>query len=113
MSRIKKMIAAMLVSVLASGFALTAYAGENVMREPAHTHAFSINYTCYKSYTATTHPYVSGYKVDANGNTTPVYDTCGVVVYFYIGEWKCACGATNGFDETQKTKHFGCGQKEE
>ncbi|MDE5746686.1 MAG: hypothetical protein K2I21_03820 [Acetatifactor sp.] len=83
MSRTKKMIATMLVSVLVSGFAVTAYAEENIMREPTHTHAFSVtNYVCYKSYTATTHPYVSGYDVDANGNTTPVYDTCGVVVYF-------------------------------
>lgn len=105
------MIAAILVSALVSGFALTAYAEENVMREPTHTHMFSVpSYTCYKSYTATTHPYVSGYEMDANGNITPVYGTCGVVVYFYIGEKKCACGATNGFDEKQELKHLGCGQ---
>lgn len=111
MSRIKKMIASMLVSVLVLGFAMTAYAEENVMRTPPHTHAFSVpSYSCYNSYNGDTHSYVSGYKVDSKGNTTPVYDTCTIVLFFYRGVWTCACGETNGMDYKMESRHYGCGQ---
>lgn len=111
MSRAKKVIATMLVSVLVSGFAVTAHAEESIMREPVHTHAFSVpSYTCYNSFVTGTHTYISGYKVDDKGNTTPVYATCTITVKQYRGEWKCACGATNGMDYKSETQHSGCGQ---
>lgn len=109
--RTRKLIAAMLMSVLVLGFAATAHAEENVARSTTHTHAFSvINYSCYNSFSNGKHRYVSGYKVDSNGNTTPVYDYCTIVVYQYQGEWKCACGATNGMYYDTKTVHTACGQ---
>lgn len=110
MSRTKKVIATMLMGVLVLGFAATAYAEENVMREPTHTHAFSVpSYSCYNSATGSTHPYVSGYEVDSKGNTTPVYSNCTTVVYYYKGLWKCACGATNGYDYKNEEVHTACG----
>lgn len=111
MCKTKKVIAAVLMSVLVSGFALTAYAEGNMMREPAHTHAFSVpSYSCYNSFTGNTHSYVSGYKVDSKGNTTPVYSTCTIVVYQYRGVWTCACGATNGMSYKTEEVHTACGR---
>lgn len=110
MSRTKKVIATMLVSALVSGFAVTANAEESIMREPEHKHAFSVvNYTCYNSFVVGTHTYVSGSKVDDKGNVTSVYSTCTITVKQYRGEWKCACGASDGMYETSETQHSGCG----
>ena len=111
MKRVKKVTAAMLVSVLVLGFAVTAHASESVLRAPVHTHAFSVpSYSCYNSFSSGTHSYVSGYKVDSKGNTTPVYSSCTILVYQYKGVWKCACGATNGADYKTETEHTACGQ---
>lgn len=111
MSRTKKVIATMLVSVLVSGFAVTAHAEESIMREPVHRHAFSVpSYTCYNSFSSGTHSYVSGRKVDADGNITLTYSSCTVLVNQYRGVWTCGCGATNGVDYKTETKHTACGQ---
>lgn len=97
MYRAKKIFATMLVGVLLLGFAITAYASENILREPPHQHEFSQVYTIYKSQYMGTHPHMIGWKVDAStGERTPAYVTCYLSVDYYKGEWKCGCGATNG-----------------
>lgn len=111
MSRMKKVIVTVLISALVSGFALTAYAAEGILREPVHKHAFSVpKYTCYNSFSSGTHSYVNGYKVDANGQTVPTYGSCTILVNQYSGVWKCGCGATNGVDYKTETQHTACGQ---
>lgn len=113
MYKAKKVFAAMAMGALLAGSVITAYASENDSKDPPpHVHSFSIvNSTFYRSEYKGEHPYVSGWKVDGStGQTTPVYSTCGVSVNYFKGEWKCACGASNGAAYTSKEVHSGCGK---
>lgn len=113
MHRAKKVLATMLVGVLLLGGAITAYASVNDSKDPPpHVHSFSIVNSVYcRSEYKGSHPYVSGWKVDGStGQSTPVYSTCGVSENYYKGEWKCACGASNGIAYTSREIHSSCGK---
>ena len=112
MHRAKKVFATMLVGALLLGGVITAHASENSSKEPEHICAFSAVYTFYRSEYRGYHPYVISTTTDGStGQVTTEYGTCGVSVNYYKGEWKCACGKTNGsLPETSKEIHSGCGK---
>lgn len=111
MSRLKKVMGLMLAGTLSLGIAVSAYAAESVMRTPQHVHAFSVvNYVYYDSHSYGSHRYMSGYRVDADtGETMPVFSNCTLIEYQYRGEWKCACGATDGPAYKSELRHMDCG----
>ena len=104
----KPFLVLILMTTVLCGVSLTSSAEG----EPIHKHAYSPGqYVCYGSIPGTTHPYISGYRVDPQtGETTPVYGTCYVGIMQYRAPLLCNCGAQNGYVYENREVHSDCGQ---
>lgn len=101
-SKIKKVMAAMMASMMLLGVAITANAADH-----NHDYATTTNQYCYNSYTAGSHPYT---VVTAEGTQ---YRSCDMVIYLYVANKKCIY--CNAIEEgvlvySQKIQHMQCGR---
>lgn len=85
-NRIRRVVAAVMVSVMMLGMTVFASAAT-----PTHECAFSY---MGRIHTGTTHAYSHGYTSYDLETGKSSYNTCEVVAEQYMGVWKCACGAT-------------------
>ncbi len=85
-NRIRRVVAAVMVSVMMMGTTVFASAAT-----PVHKCAFSY---MGHIHIGTTHAYSHGYPVYEPKSGKTVTYTCEVVAEQYMGIWKCACGAT-------------------
>lgn len=85
-NRIRRVVAAVMVSVMMMGMTVFASAATST-----HECAFSYMGNVHRG---TTHAYSHGYTTYDLETGQPVYNTCEVVAEQYMQVWKCACGAT-------------------
>lgn len=101
-SKIKKVMAAMMASMMLLGAAITANAAD-------HEHyCVPVNRTCYNSYTAGSHPYT---VTDTDGTTQ--IKSCDMVIYLYAANLMCIyCGVIKEGElvYTQEIHHMQCGK---
>ena len=96
-NRIRRVVAAVMVSVMMLGMSVSASAATSV-----HKCAFSYMGNVYMGYTHVTyHTYLVFNK--GTGKSEP--RTCEVVVDRYAEAWKCACGATEYHALPGQTRH--------
>lgn len=103
-NRIRRVVAAVMVSVMMMGTTVFASAAT-----PVHKCAFSyMGSICTGSTHVTYHSYLSFNKGTGKSETL----TCEVVVDRYVGVWKCACGATEYREMSGQTRHTArCGSR--
>ena len=75
-----------------------------------HNHAYSYMGPYTISASPGTHPYVSGYQVDTDGNVIPVYAVCDMVNYTKMEYYECACGDIINYRQFNEMVHYNCGQ---
>ena len=79
-----------------------------VAAQHVHAHSYMGPYIIAAS--PGTHTYLSGYKVDTNGNVTPEYAVCNVVNYTKMEYYECACGDIIDYHQFNEMVHYDCGQ---
>lgn len=113
-NKIKRVLSAILASVMLLGLSVTANAESTGAGTNACTHVYIQSRAYYNSYAVEPHPYAIT-VIYEDGSVGKEYRTCSRVIYFYHYRYQCVFCNDTFVSEAggQEIRHMNCGAPNE